>query len=77
MPGVNVFAPQGWHKPWPFGLYLFGAGYFVLSFVAIFTGTLVGRGGKIHRAEGPIGFWIVLVLQLGVGVFLMRRALAM
>jgi preprotein translocase subunit SecY len=64
-------APEGWNKPWPFGVYLFGLLFIALAVIAIFTGTLYGRGGKVVRAQNPVSFWITTVLQFSAGAFLM------
>jgi hypothetical protein len=74
---MTGLAPPGWHKPWPFGLYLFGLALVAIAVIAIFTGTLVGRGGKVVGAENPVSFWLILVLQLALGGFLMWRGFTM
>ncbi len=70
-------APEGWHKPWPLGVYLFGWMFFAIAVDAVFTGTLVGKGGKIVRAQNPINFWLGVVLQLAIGAFLMWHGITM
>jgi hypothetical protein len=58
-------------EPWPLGTYLFGLLFIALAVIAIFTGTLYGRGGKVVRAQNPVSFWITIALQLSGGAFLM------
>jgi hypothetical protein len=77
MAGMNSLAPEGWRKPWPFGVFPFGLFFVVLAVVAIFSGTLYGRGGKVVRQQNPVGFWLVLILQLAVGAFLMCHGVTM
>ena len=69
--------PEGWHRPWPFGVYLFGLLFVALAVIALFTGTLYGKGGKVDRTKNPVSFWFALVLQFAVGSFLMWHGITM
>jgi hypothetical protein len=77
MAGMTGLAPEGWNKPWPFGLFLFGFFFVVLAVIAIFTGTLYGKGGKVVRGQTPVSFWLVLLFQCAIGAFLMWRGITM
>jgi hypothetical protein len=62
---------DGRHKPWPFGVLLFGLLMLLLAVIGTFTGKTYGRGGGAERANDPVTYWLTLVLQyLGGGFFI-------
>jgi hypothetical protein len=68
-----VAVPDAWTRPRPFGLFVFGVILLVPAVFATITGKLYGKGGMVDRAKSPIGFWLTLILQYSVAVFLILR----
>jgi hypothetical protein len=63
-------APESWKKPWPLGLLLFGLLMLLLAAIGTFTGKAYGKGGSVDRAEDPVAYWILLVIEYLLGTFL-------
>jgi len=60
----------GWlHKPWPFGVCLFGLVMLLFAVIGTFTGKTYGRGGSAHRAQDPVDYWMTLITQYLIGAF--------
>ena len=69
--GYNCgMAPEGWHKPWPQGLLLFGIIMLIISVVETFTGVALSRRGVIERTRDPKHYWSTLVSQYLFAAFL-------
>jgi hypothetical protein len=66
---MTGMAPNGWNKPWPFGLCLFGMLMLVLAIIGIFTGKAYYRG-SVSRAENPSNYWGTLIVQFVGGIVL-------
>jgi uncharacterized membrane protein len=59
--------PNGWNKPWPLGVLLFGLLMFVLAVISTFTGkTYLKR--VTERTEDPSFYWAALITQYLCGV---------
>jgi hypothetical protein len=62
-------APESWKKPWPLGVLLFGLLMLLLAVIGTFTGKAYGKGGSVDRAEDPVAYWILLVVEYLLGAF--------
>jgi hypothetical protein len=62
-------APDGWNKPWPFGVLLFGLLMLLLAVIGTFTGTAYGKGSRAYRATEPGTYWTLLAVQYLSGAF--------
>ena len=56
-------APEGWHKPWPLGLLLFGLLMLLLAVIGTFTGKTYGKGDSADRTKEPFNYWWTLAVQ--------------
>jgi hypothetical protein len=62
-------APEGWNKPWPLGVLLFGLIMLALAVIGTFTGKAFYRG-TVERAKDSSGYWQTLVSEYLCGVAL-------